>query len=175
MADFTPITEVRAFLESGTTATARINIGLGNVDDTTDLLKPISTATQAELDATNAKIDKTLYSGAADSGSPWILDLSSEELLEGLTHSELYGVAKIAVYGNFQSGLNAKGFYEVSAIWDDTGTGILNLETGVSDLMDSYESFTISTSTVSGKLRLTMESTTPKTIYASIIYNNLRS
>ena len=51
MADFTPITEVRAFLESGTIATARTNIGLGNVDDTTDLLKPISTPTLAVTDA----------------------------------------------------------------------------------------------------------------------------
>ena len=55
MADFTPITEVRAFLESGTTATARTNIGLGNVDNTTDLLKPISTATLAVTDAITAR------------------------------------------------------------------------------------------------------------------------
>ncbi len=51
MADITPITEVRAFMESGTTATARTNIGLGSVDDTSDLNKPISTATQLALDS----------------------------------------------------------------------------------------------------------------------------
>jgi hypothetical protein len=51
MADTTPIIEIRSFLESGDTATARTNIGLGNVDNTTDALKPVSTATQAALDA----------------------------------------------------------------------------------------------------------------------------
>ncbi len=55
MANFTPITEIRAFLESGTTATARTNIGLGNVDNTTDLLKPVSTATLAVTDAITAR------------------------------------------------------------------------------------------------------------------------
>jgi hypothetical protein len=33
------------------TATARTNLGLANVDNTTDLLKPVSTATQTELDS----------------------------------------------------------------------------------------------------------------------------
>ncbi len=55
MADFTPITEIRAMLESGTTQTARTNIGLGNVDDTTDPLKPISDPTKAVTDAITAR------------------------------------------------------------------------------------------------------------------------
>lgn len=38
------------------TPQARINLGLGNVDDTNDLAKPISTATQAAIDATNANV-----------------------------------------------------------------------------------------------------------------------
>ncbi len=56
MADFTPITEIRAMLESGTTATARTNIGLGNVDDTTDLNKPISNPTKVVTDAITARV-----------------------------------------------------------------------------------------------------------------------
>ena len=41
----------------GNAATARSSLGLGNVDNTTDLNKPVSTATQAALDAHTAAGD----------------------------------------------------------------------------------------------------------------------
>ena len=55
MADFTPISEIRAVLESGTLATARTNLGLGSVDNTADVDKPVSTATLAVTDAITAR------------------------------------------------------------------------------------------------------------------------
>lgn len=180
MANFTPSTEIRSFLEAGSLPTARTAIGMGSVDDTSDVNKPISNPTKVITDAleddiadTNAKIDKTLYSGDAESGLPWTLDLGLDELREGWTVATLAGVAKIAVYGSFSSGTTRKGFYEVTAIWDATGGGdVINLKTGVSDLMDSTGAFTITTSLVSGKLRLVMESSSLKTLYVSIIYSN---
>ena len=69
----TPITEIRAFLESGTLLAARTNIGLGNVDNTTDLLKPVSTATLAVTDAITARdwveIADNTYSNTAPPSS----------------------------------------------------------------------------------------------------------
>lgn len=63
-------------------ATARTNLGLGNVDNTSDLNKPISTATQTAL---NLKVDKTITvtgSGGLQGGG----DLSANRVL-----SPVYG------------------------------------------------------------------------------------
>jgi hypothetical protein len=59
MADFNPAAFMHAFLQSGTVAAARSNLGVGSVDDTPDLLKPTSNDTQAALDlkATIASVD----------------------------------------------------------------------------------------------------------------------
>jgi len=131
---------------------------------------------QTELDDINGQIDKVLYSGTSDVGAPWVLDLSWAELLSGVPDSTGSGIAKIAIYGRTGAGVLAKGFYEVSAIWDNFGGGDLgNLETGVMDMMDSTEAFTVTTAESSGKLRLTMESTATRPLNASIIYSKTTS
>jgi len=50
MADVTVITEVDAFMAAATPAAARTAIGLGNVTNTSDANKPVSTAQQTALD-----------------------------------------------------------------------------------------------------------------------------
>ena len=50
MADFTPAPFMRAYIESGSADTAKANIFIENVDNTSDVDKPISTLTQAALD-----------------------------------------------------------------------------------------------------------------------------
>lgn len=90
MADYTPITEIRAFIESGTTATARTNIGLGSVDDTSDLNKPISTATLAVTDSITARDWVEVARDTIDSNSPWVV----------------WAAGKISVMYLLQEGLN---------------------------------------------------------------------
>jgi hypothetical protein len=55
MANVDPEAFIHSLLQAGDTATARTAIGMGSVDDTTDPNKPISTATQAALDAITAR------------------------------------------------------------------------------------------------------------------------
>lgn len=61
---FEPVTGVKGNAEStyrkGDVNLTPANLGLGNVNNTSDLNKPISTATQAALDAQQAQIDKAL-------------------------------------------------------------------------------------------------------------------
>ena len=61
---FEPVTGVKGNAEStyrkGDVNLTPANLGLGNVDNTSDANKPISTATQAALDAQQAQIDDTI-------------------------------------------------------------------------------------------------------------------
>ena len=49
MPDLTVSNDIDTFMQSANNAAARTNLGLGNVDNTSDADKPISTAQQAEL------------------------------------------------------------------------------------------------------------------------------
>lgn len=62
MPDFTVSTPVDTFMQSGNQADMRTNIGLGNVDNTSDLNKPISTNTQTALNG-KANISGQVFSG----------------------------------------------------------------------------------------------------------------
>jgi len=87
MADYTPITEIRAFIESGTTATARTNIGLGSVDNTSDLNKPVSTATLAVTDAIEARDWVALANNIYDyTASPSVYPIGTKYVM-GVTTS----------------------------------------------------------------------------------------
>lgn len=92
MANFTPIAALRAFLESGTTATARTNIGLGNVDDTTDLLKPISAATQTAFngvdDALDLKKDGTIRLYSSEGPTPHAMTVDEVDLFISTNSAE---------------------------------------------------------------------------------------
>lgn len=70
---FTPLAPGNNLSDITTPATARSNLGLGNVDNTSDLGKPISTATQAALNAKQSlnltdTVTGTVYRLSIDNG-----------------------------------------------------------------------------------------------------------
>lgn len=70
---YTPLAPANNLSDLSTQATARSNLGLGNVDNTSDLNKPISTATQAALNAKQAlnlidTVTGTVYRLSIDNG-----------------------------------------------------------------------------------------------------------
>lgn len=70
---YTPLAPANNLSDLSTPATARSNLGLGNVDNTSDLNKPISTATQAALNAKQSlnltdTVTGTVYRLSIDNG-----------------------------------------------------------------------------------------------------------
>ena len=84
---------------TGAVTLAKADVGLGNVDNTTDAAKPVSTATQAALDAlsssVNAKVSatRTIATGAGLTGGG---DLSANRTLSIAAGSNGYGTRTVS-------------------------------------------------------------------------------
>lgn len=66
MADFTVSNPVDVFMQSSTQALMRTNLGLGNVTNTSDANKPVSTAQQAALDTKRTVFNVKNYGAVGD-------------------------------------------------------------------------------------------------------------
>ena len=119
MANFTPAAFMRDFLESSDTATARANIALGNVDNTSDANKPVSTNTQAALDL---KANATaLAAHIADLADPHGVTAAQVGAVDLTTDQTIAGAKTHTSPAIFSNPVKLSGLTEYA---DDTAAGV---------------------------------------------------
>lgn len=104
---FEPVTGVKGNAETeyrtGNVNLTPANLGLGNVNNTSDANKPISTATQAALDAQQAQVDDNSEISETSDTTPYIYKSSEHDAL----YDELVGGSvawnQLVQNGNFES------------------------------------------------------------------------
>lgn len=86
-------------------ATAKTNLGLNNVDNTSDANKPISTAQQTALDAKQAKmISATLSADHTDNTGAYATVLSHNSVVAGKTY-------RVRIFGTYMSDTLTNGVF----------------------------------------------------------------
>ena len=116
-----------------TAAAARTNLGLGNVNNTSDANKPISTATQAALDSKTGKVLE------GQSVSP-----SNGTTVTAGTGAEILNDYRTRTYdanGNVTAGNVATGTYSLAAGYGNTVTGISSFVAGQKNIVNGTLDF----------------------------------
>jgi hypothetical protein len=105
--------------KTGVVTLAKADVGLGNVDNTSDLSKPISTATQTALDG------KAGTTGSGASGTWGINITGSAAQLNGLSSTQLFNNmgANHGNFGGFDSVSNFGPFFAHTSSGTSPGTG----------------------------------------------------
>jgi hypothetical protein len=119
----TNVTSVVAIANGGTGATtapaARTNLGLGNVDNTSDLSKPISTATQAALDLKEDLSNKSINTSLGNSNVLY----PTQNAVKTYVDTRVNGVAAISTLNGLTSASQTFAVGTTGTDFNITSTG----------------------------------------------------